>query len=224
MKGLGKRVDLHTHSLLSDGVILPSEIAARAQGLGYEAIAVTDHVDASNLDTVVKKTVETLSNFQKRFDTLLIPGVELTHVPPDRIKGLVKRARKLGAKLIIVHGETPMEPVAMNTNSAAAGCPDVDILAHPGILREGDAELAKENGVYIELSSRKGHCLTNGHVAKVALKVGAKQLVNSDMHDPAELLSQGMALTVALGSGLPKAEALKVIGSYPRDLIKRLGL
>ena len=45
-------VDLHTHSLLSDGQLLPSELVRRAEVRGYEAIAITDHVDFSNIDLV----------------------------------------------------------------------------------------------------------------------------------------------------------------------------
>lgn len=40
------RVDLHTHSLFSDGVLLPSEMLQRAAQLGYGVLAITDHADA----------------------------------------------------------------------------------------------------------------------------------------------------------------------------------
>ncbi len=45
-----QRLDLHVHSLFSDGVLLPSEILRRAAAKGYGAVAITDHADASNLD------------------------------------------------------------------------------------------------------------------------------------------------------------------------------
>ena len=44
------RIDLHVHSFFSDGVLLPSKILRRAVALGYGAISITDHADASNLD------------------------------------------------------------------------------------------------------------------------------------------------------------------------------
>ena len=40
------------HSLFSDGELLPSELARRALKLDHEAIAITDHVDWSNVDTI----------------------------------------------------------------------------------------------------------------------------------------------------------------------------
>ena len=49
---INKRIDLHMHSIFSDGELLPSEIARRASVLNHEAIAITDHVDASNIDCV----------------------------------------------------------------------------------------------------------------------------------------------------------------------------
>ena len=51
------RIDLHVHSFFGDGVLLPSEILRRAAALGYGAIAITDHADASNLDAIVSSLV-----------------------------------------------------------------------------------------------------------------------------------------------------------------------
>ena len=44
------RIDLHMHTLCSDGELLPIELARRAKIMGHEAIAFTDHVDLSNLE------------------------------------------------------------------------------------------------------------------------------------------------------------------------------
>ena len=40
--------DLHTHTILSDGEMLPIELIRRMAVLGYTTVAITDHVDASN--------------------------------------------------------------------------------------------------------------------------------------------------------------------------------
>lgn len=221
---LGKRIELHTHSLLSDGVLLPSEIAARAQGLRYKAIAVTDHVDESNLEFVLSRIVSTLESIDRDLDVLLIPGVELTHVPPRHIERLSKRAKDLGAVVVIVHGQSPVEPVAGGTNEAAATSNYVDVLAHPGMLTEKEAEIARDNGVYLELTSRRGHCLANGRVARMASALKVKCLVNTDMHEPGELLLQQEALKVALGSGLSMGEALSCVRDQPKELLRRLGI
>ena len=43
--------------------------------------------------------------------------------------------------------------------------------------------LTKENGIYLEISARSGHCLGNGHVANIASEVGNKLLVNTALDD-----------------------------------------
>ena len=99
------------------------------------------------------------------------------------------------------HGETIAEPVAPGTNRAfiKAG---VDVLAHPGLITAPECALAAKRGVHLEISTRKGHSLTNGHVGVLAKKYEAKMLVNSDAHCPGDLVSSGHALNVVLGAGL----------------------
>jgi len=75
----------------------------------------------------------------------VLPGVEITHIPPALIKNAVSLARRCGASIVIVHGETLVEPVEKGTNLAALN-EDIDILAHPGLITEEDALLAKKNG------------------------------------------------------------------------------
>ncbi len=43
-------IDLHTHSLFSDGELIPSELVRRAVMHGYRAIAITDHADFTNVE------------------------------------------------------------------------------------------------------------------------------------------------------------------------------
>ena len=149
-------IDLHTHSLFSDGVLLPSELVRRAYDKGYKALAITDHVDSSNFDFVIPRVAAAINDISKYADMVLIPGAEITHVPPELIAGLVAKARELGAKIVVVHGETVVEPVIRGTNRAAIEA-GADILAHPGLISKEDAEAAKQKGVVLELTARKGH-------------------------------------------------------------------
>ncbi|MCX8169792.1 MAG: histidinol phosphate phosphatase domain-containing protein [Candidatus Methanomethyliaceae archaeon] len=217
--------DFHIHSIFSDGELLPSEIARRAYVLGNRIIAITDHVDDSNIEEVIK-AINKASRFISEFynDFIMIPGVELTHVPPESIPSLAKRAKSLGAKLIIVHGETIVEPVPPKTNSIACKCSDVDILAHPGIISEEDVLNARENDVFLEVSYRQGHCLGNGHVAKLAIKIGAKLLINSDAHNVGDFLSPKITLSIAKGAGLDDDKANEVIYKNPRKLLEKIEL
>lgn len=201
------RMDLHTHSIFSDGVLLPSEMLRRAQVLGYGALAITDHADASNVDELVAQLTRLFHQGSKGFKVAFVPGIEITHVPPAQIAPLARRAKQLGICLVVVHGETAVEPVAPGTNRAAVECPDVDILAHPGFITREEAALAATNDVYLELTSRGGHNNTNGHVAHIARLAGAHLLVNTDTHTPNDMLDMARARLVALGAGLTEKEA-----------------
>ncbi|MBU0501997.1 MAG: hypothetical protein KJ811_01975, partial [Candidatus Margulisbacteria bacterium] len=44
MKDLGARIDFHTHTIFSDGQLLPAALAYEAHFRGHIAIAITDHV------------------------------------------------------------------------------------------------------------------------------------------------------------------------------------
>ena len=145
-------IDLHTHSTFSDGELIPAELVRRARNAGYEAIAITDHGDAANLEFILSH-VSKLAKVGHFFDMTVLAGVELTHMPPGLIGEYVEKARALGAEIVVVHGETVVEPVAAGTNLAAIEA-GVDILAHPGLISELEVKLAAEKGVALEITTR----------------------------------------------------------------------
>ena len=110
--------NLHCHSLLSDGDLLASELAVRFQALGYKAIAITDHADYSNIDTLINSIMQFSRHWPKNSKLKVLPGIELTHLPLEQYKPLAKYAREQGIKIIIGHGETLAEPVIKGTNRA----------------------------------------------------------------------------------------------------------
>ena len=198
-------IDLHTHSIFSDGVLIPTELARRAEMAGCRVIAITDHADHSNLDFIIPRIVKVCEKISSAFSIRAIPGIELTHVHPDHINELSKTARSLGAKIIVVHGETIVEPVMPGTNMAAVNSP-IDILAHPGLLSDEEARRAAENSIYLEISARRGHSLTNGHVVQCARKYKAKLVLNTDSHVPEDLVSGEKARLIAAGAGMNDRE------------------
>ena len=194
-------IDLHTHSLLSDGELTPAELARRFEMAGYKALAITDHGDPSTIDLIIPRIVAFCEEVNRLEGIRLIPGIELTHNRPKAMPALVNRSRKLGARLVLVHGETVVEPVAPGTNRMAIES-SVDILAHPGLITEEEVLLARERSVYLELTSRKGHSLTNGHVARLAQKIGAPMVLNSDTHAPGDIWPVGRLHEIVIGAGL----------------------
>lgn len=201
-------IDFHCHSVFSDGELIPSEIWRRVKVLDYSAIAITDHADHSNFEFIIKNLLKIRNTFQG-LEPRLIAGIELTHVPPEFIPELIKETRKCGAEIVVVHGETIAEPVAEGTNlSAILG--GADILAHPGLIKEDEVKLAAEKGVFLEISARKGHCLTNGHVVSLAKKYGVNLVINSDAHSPSDFLTKELAFKIGLGAGLSPEEIEKI--------------
>ncbi|HHO48169.1 MAG TPA: histidinol phosphate phosphatase domain-containing protein [Desulfobacteraceae bacterium] len=213
-------IDLHTHTFFSDGALVPAEHLRRFEVMGYKAVAITDHADSSNLDFIVPRIVRAAADLNPHSRTRLIPGIELTHVPPALFRELAGRARELGALLVVAHGETPVEPVIPGTNRAALEA-GIDLLAHPGFITEEEAGLAAEKGILLELSARKGHCLTNGHVARMAFRTGTPLSVNADAHEPGDFMTPERAETVALGAGLDR-EQYRQLRKDMADLVGRL--
>ncbi|MEW6664309.1 MAG: histidinol phosphate phosphatase domain-containing protein [Thermodesulfobacteriota bacterium] len=214
-------IDLHTHSLFSDGELIPSELVRRVEVLGYEAVAITDHADSSTLDFMVPRIVRVADDLNRAQAVRVIPGVELTHIPPVLLETLIRKARELGAKLVVVHGETIVEPVAPGTNRAALAA-GTDVLAHPGLLSRDEAQVAAEKGIFLEISGRKGHSLTNGHVARLAGESGARLVLNSDGHSPGDFMPEALARKVVQGAGLP-ASGYQELVSNARLLLERIG-
>ena len=215
--------DFHTHTFLSDGELSPVELVRRACVRGYRAMAVTDHVGPGNLELVLKVLVTDCAAATARWDILAIPGVEITHVPKEDIDMVAKAAKELGARIVIVHGETPVEPVEPGTNQAAVSSPWVDVLAHPGLVSLEDARMAAEKGVFLEISARKGHSLANGHVVRMAEQSGALMVLDSDTHQPEDLLTPELREKVALGAGLSRSALDGVFEANPRSLLEKLG-
>jgi histidinol phosphatase-like PHP family hydrolase len=214
------RIDLHTHTIFSDGDLTPSELVRRAMELGHTAIAITDHVDITNIDFVVPNLVKAADLGSDYIP--VIPGVELTYVPPSKIDMMAKKAKALGAKIVVVHGETVVEPVPPNTNLMSVRSSSVDILAHPGLITLEEAEIAAKNNVALEITGRAGHNITNGHVANMARKAGAKMVVDSDAHTVGNLMDENRARVVAKGAGLTEEEIRLALNVTPYEMIRHL--
>jgi len=214
--------NLHTHTLLSDGLLLPSEVAVRYLSAGYKVIAITDHADYSNIESVVKATLSFTRNWPKNCGITVLPGLELTHLPPGQFKPLSRYARSRGIKIIVAHGETVCEPVIKGTNRAALQA-DIDILAHPGLITDADIRLAKKKGVFLELTSRKGHSRTNQLVAQRAAKLGARLILNNDSHAPEDIIAPAKLSLVGIKAGLSPAFIERISGDVAGFLKKKEG-
>jgi len=212
--------DYHTHTIFSDGELLPSELLRRYEEKNYQAVAITDHADTSNFEFIISSIIKVCEDITRETEIIAIPGIEFTHVPPRMIESLVSKARGLGAKLIVLHGETPVEPVPEKTNfyGVRAG---IDILAHPGFIDEDTLKTAVEMGVLLEISSRRGHSMANGHVLKLARNYGLPVVINSDAHSPSDIMDEDRWKKFVFGLGISDEE-LKIIYTNQISILKRM--
>ena len=202
--------DLHTHTILSDGELLPCELIRRMAVLGYQTVGITDHVDMSNITSTIC-AVERIRSSAEEYGIRLLTGVEITHVPPVEIPKLAHLAKDEGADIVVVHGETVVEPVTPGTNRSACTCEYVDILAHPGMITIEEGKEAAERGIFLEITARSGHNRTNGHVARVARETGCSLVVDSDAHAPGDLMTERARELIALGSGISPEKAREIL-------------
>jgi histidinol phosphatase-like PHP family hydrolase len=217
-----ERYDFHCHTFLTDGRASATDMWREADMLGHKVLAVTDHVALEDPKPLLDRLRQEAVQWEGEELTTLV-GVEVTMVTPRKIPDVVRAARRAGAEIVIVHGETPANPVPPGTNRASVELNDVDVLAHPGFLTVEEAELAKTHDVILELSARALHMVTNGHVARTALEVGNDLVVDSDAHATDQLVSAHHARQIAQGAGVPEATLTRVLRETPERLLKRCG-
>jgi putative hydrolase len=215
-----RRADFHSHSFLTDGATSPTEMWNEAEALDHRALALTDHLSMDDPQPLLNRLRREASAWDGT-GFLPLVGVELTKIPPRRIAEVARASRRAGAEIVIVHGETIVEHVPAGTNHAAIDSAEVDVLAHPGLLDPRDAELAHAHSVVLEISARRGHALSNGHVVQVARAAGADLVVDSDAHGADQLIPLERARRIALGAGVPAAELEQVLFATPTELIRK---
>jgi putative hydrolase len=218
---LPPRRDFHSHSYLTDGSTSATEMWTEAQSLDHVLLALTDHLALED----PRPMLEHLRGEARAWDGepfRPVVGVELTKLPPSRIAATARAARAAGAEIVIVHGETIAEVVPPGTNHAAIASGAVDILAHPGLITPEDVALARDNDVVLEISARRGHSLTNGHVVRLALEAGARLVVDSDAHATSDLVRPAAARRIARGAGVPGDRLEQVLLTTPEWLVRKL--
>ncbi len=212
-------IDLHTHTFMSDGALSISELVFSEKNAGYEAVAITDHVSFSNYKSVIDAVNKEKKMLEKEYDIEVYSGVELTYVPPNRIKELAFLVRGYGADIVVVHGETDSENVPSGTNRAAIEA-GVDILAHPGYLTDEDISLSIKNNVYLEITTRPSHRETNGIIFEKVKSLGGKLVCNNDVHIYENILKYDDILKVLSRFNI-KEDDYKIMNKNSRELLNR---
>lgn len=138
---------------------------------------------------LLKEKQEVVYKLAVYYDMQIFFGVQLRHIPPALIEETVHFYRSFGIPFVGVYGETISDIVEKGTNFSAISA-KADILFNPGLIDEECVQLAKENDVFLEISTHPKHAYTNAHIARLAQKYGAKLALGSsaqtlhDIHSP----------------------------------------
>lgn len=206
-------IDINEQMPLSSAILYAKSIGLRAIALivAAEYIPGTaetadralpkDHIKTSPFPAQLMEKQEFVHKLSIYYDMQVFFGVQLQHIPPALLNETIQFYRALGISLIGVHGESISDLVENGTNFSAITA-KADILYNPGLIDEKCVELAKENNVFLEISTHPKHAYTNAHIAKLAQKYGAKLVLGScartlhEIHSPAmqELILKGACI------------------------------
>ena len=213
--------DFHSHTTWSDGKDTPEAMAGAAIEVGYEALAITDHVRADS--AWVPAYFESLAALAKRLEgrLLLLVGVEAKVVDRfGRLDAAPETLRKADLVLGGFHripapggGYFPSNDLGRRGPEVLAAWreamlallanPAVDIVTHPGqlLLRNAIAvpsgielevaRAAKASGKFIEMNAK--YAVPAPSFLAVLRAEGVPLVSNSDAHSVAELRAHARA-------------------------------
>ena len=176
-------------------------------------MSITSLVDSVQLDSDLTSIANTIR------DKRDLPSSTKLTFPTDFITEIdLINPYILGSKTITANGI--YDPLDDNLD----GYDSVLMAVHPGLITPEEVEIAIDNDVSLEISARKGHCLGNGHVAKLGLDYGANLVLDTDTHAPGDLINYQLAERIAKGAEIPEKEIPKVLKDNPEKILKKHGL
>ena len=228
--------DLHAHSDWSDGTTSIELMAATAQAIGHEYLALTDH--SPRLKIANGLTAERLRDQLKVVDGInksasgfrLLSGIEVDILDDGGLDQADDLLGRLDVVVASVHSKLKMPSGEMTERMLGAVTNrHTDILGHvTGRLVEGsrgtrppsafDAEAVfaacAANDVAVEINSRPERRDPPGPLIDLALKAGCLFSIDTDAHAPGQLglLDHGAARAEA--HGIPPE---RIVTTWPLD-------
>jgi DNA polymerase (family 10) len=209
------RGDLHCHTSLSDGQDTLEQMAAAAESLGYEYLAITDHSATHGFGNNVepdelKKRIEEIRAFNERDHGLrLLAGSEVNIHPEGTLDYEDDLLAELDWVIASIHtGFSRSEATMTARMIAAIEHPDVDCIGHATgrLLTRRDPypldfeavfEAAARSGTAFEINgSPKRRDLSDIH-ARMAKQAGVKLVLNTDAHAASSFEYMSYAIATA---------------------------
>ena len=199
------RGDLHCHTTLSDGHNTLAEMAEAARARGYSYLAVTDHSASHGFGNDVqpdalRARIEEVRELDRRIRGLkLLAGSEVNVLPDGSLDYEDELLQELDWVIASVHTSFRMSEEKMTERVLRAiEHPMVDCIGHLSgrmILRrrpyeidvERVAEAAARTGTMLEINGNPNRRDLSEHHARLAARLGATIVVNTDAHRVATL-------------------------------------
>lgn len=197
--------DLHSHTTLSDGVATLEEMAAAAEALGYEYLAITDHSESHGFGNHVEadrlwQRIEEISEFNhEKHEIRLLSGSEVNIHPNGSVDYEDDLLEALDWVIASIHTAFS-DDEKKNTDRmiTAIENPLVDCIGHPTgrLINQRDPypldierviAAAVENDTMIEINSNPRRRDLNEIHARMAAEAGVKIVINTDAHRPETL-------------------------------------
>ena len=223
------RGDLHMHTRETDGRATLEEMAAEAQGRGYEYIAITDHSKAlamaNGLDEArVKAFAKQVRGLNRdQLGIRVLSGLECD-IRRDGSMDIEDDAlAELDLVVASVHGYMNLEPAEMTDRLLRAiENPYVKILGHPTgrvlLHREGYtfdfdkvAAAAVKHGVVFEINASPERLDLGSPLIRAAKAKGARFTISTDAHHPKHLANMPFGVVTARRGWLTKSDVLNTL-------------
>jgi putative hydrolase len=228
------RGDLHSHSDWSDGGSPVPEMAATAQALGHEYLALTDHSPrltvANGLSPGrLRRQLDLVAELDERSAPFrLLTGIEVDILEDGSLDQEPELLDRLDVVVASVHSKLRMLSDEMTPRMVAAiADPHTDVLGHcTGRLVTGgrgtrpesefDAEIVfaacARFGVAVEVNSRPERLDPPRRLLRQAVEAGCLFSVDTDAHAPGQLDWQPYGCERAAACGVP---ADRVVNTWP---------
>jgi DNA polymerase (family 10) len=218
------RGDLHCHTTLSDGHNTLAEMAEAARARGYSYLAVTDHSASHGFGNDVqpdalRARIEEVRGLDRRIRGLkLLAGSEVNILPDGSLDYEDQLLGELDWVIASVHTSFRMSERKMTDRVLSAiEHPLVDCIGHLSgrmILRrrpyeidvERVAEAAARTGTMLEINGNPNRRDLSEHHARLAARIGATIVVNTDAHRVATLENMRYGVATARRAWLTAEE------------------
>jgi len=230
------RGDLHCHTTWSDGRFSVEEMGRAARERGYDYIAICDHtpavgaVQGLTADDVRRQAEEIAAANERLAPFRVLRGIECDILPDGRLDLPDDVLAELDWVQASVHGGQRMPRAELTRRvEEALRHPAVSCLSHPtgrligrrpenALDLERVYEVAREQGVAIEVNGLSPRLDLSGEHVREALRAGVRIVCSTDAHSVRGLANMPLSVHTARRGGATRAD---VLNARPLEQISR---